>query len=60
MKIIIRTWDENHYYAAVQNKDKYFYKNVGWRRPTIIGLLLKKLSVVDRDSLESVFTKEEV
>ncbi|KAK3200446.1 hypothetical protein Dsin_023861 [Dipteronia sinensis] len=36
------------------------YKNVRWNRPMINGLALKKLSPVERDSLEESYNKAEV
>ncbi|KAK2646793.1 hypothetical protein Ddye_021988, partial [Dipteronia dyeriana] len=37
-----------------------FYKNVEWRRPTIRGLPLKKLSIMERELLEKKFCTEGV
>ncbi|KAK2639862.1 hypothetical protein Ddye_027657 [Dipteronia dyeriana] len=45
---------------GVANFFENHFKNVAWRGPKIFELPLKKLSDVERESLEEIFSKEEV
>ncbi|KAK3231468.1 hypothetical protein Dsin_003349 [Dipteronia sinensis] len=46
--------------AGVADFFEKHYKNVSWTRPYIKGLPLKKLSAEEGESLEEIFTEEEV